>query len=34
MTAREVLQYTAKFYFKGPKQAIKERTENMINLGG
>jgi ABC-2 type transport system ATP-binding protein len=34
MTAREVLQYTAKFYFKGPKQAIEERTENMINLVG
>ena len=34
MTSREVLRYTAKFYFTGPKQAIEDRIDTMITLVG
>jgi len=32
MTARETLDFTARFFFKGPKTAIKERVEEMLEL--
>jgi ABC-2 type transport system ATP-binding protein len=34
MTSREVLRYTAKFYFSGSKQAIEDRINDMITLVG
>ncbi len=34
MTAREILRFTAQFFYTGPKQAIQERVEEMINLVG
>jgi ABC-type multidrug transport system ATPase subunit len=34
MTARQILRYTAGFYFKGPKDAIKGRVEETLKLVG
>jgi ABC-2 type transport system ATP-binding protein len=32
MTARQTLQFTAGFFFKGPKKAIDERVEEMLDM--
>ena len=32
MTARQTLQYVARFFFKGPKKAIEERVDEMLEL--
>ena len=32
LTARELLRFTAKFYFKGPKKLIEDRVQEMIDL--
>jgi ABC-2 type transport system ATP-binding protein len=32
MTARQTLRFTARFFFKGPRQAIEERVEEMLQL--
>jgi ABC-2 type transport system ATP-binding protein len=32
MTAREVLRFTAHFFYKGPKQAIEDRIQEMLEL--
>jgi ABC-2 type transport system ATP-binding protein len=32
MTARQILRFTAEFYFKGPKKAIKDRVDEMLDL--
>ncbi len=32
MTARETLQYTARFFFRGPQAALDRRVEEMIDL--
>lgn len=34
LTAREVLRFAAKFYFKGPKDRIEERIQEMLELVG
>jgi ABC-2 type transport system ATP-binding protein len=34
MTARETLDYTARFYFKGPDTLIKERVQETLQLVG
>ncbi len=34
LTAREVLRFSAKFYFKGPKGRIEERIQEMLELVG
>jgi ABC-2 type transport system ATP-binding protein len=34
MTAREMLTFTAKFFFKGPDPAIEDRVEEMLTLVG
>ena len=32
MTAREILNFTAKFYFSGPKSAINQRVQEILDL--
>jgi ABC-2 type transport system ATP-binding protein len=32
MTARQTLRFTAEFYFKGPRKAIEERVDEMLEL--
>jgi ABC-2 type transport system ATP-binding protein len=32
MTARQILRFTAEFFFKGPKKAIEERVDEMLDL--
>jgi len=32
MTARQTLRFTAEFFFKGPKKAIEERVDEMLEL--
>jgi ABC-2 type transport system ATP-binding protein len=32
MTARQTLRFTARFFFKGPKQAIEDRVDEMLEL--
>ena len=32
LTAREILRFTAKFYFKGPKETIERRITEMLKL--
>ncbi len=32
MTARQTLDFTARFFFKGPEKAIQERVEEMLHL--
>ena len=32
MTARQTLRFTAEFFFSGPKKAIDERVEEMLDL--
>ncbi|MFX0052900.1 MAG: ABC transporter ATP-binding protein [Candidatus Hermodarchaeota archaeon] len=32
LTARELLRFAAKFYFKGPKQMIEDRVQEMLDL--
>ncbi len=32
MTARQTLRFTARFFFKGPQNAIEERVEEMLHL--
>ncbi len=32
MTARQTLRFTAEFFFKGPKKAIEERVQEMLEL--
>jgi ABC-2 type transport system ATP-binding protein len=32
MTARQTLRFTAEFFFKGPKQAIEDRVNEMLEL--
>jgi ABC-2 type transport system ATP-binding protein len=32
MTARQTLQYVARFFFKGPKKAVTERVDEMLEL--
>jgi ABC-2 type transport system ATP-binding protein len=34
MSARQVLNYTARFFFKGPKMEIDRRVDEMLNLVG
>jgi len=34
MSARQVLDYTAKFFFKGPQSAIDKRVDEMLDLVG
>jgi len=34
MTAREVLRFTARFFFYGPKNEIENRVSEMIELVG
>jgi ABC-2 type transport system ATP-binding protein len=34
LTARETLDYTARFFFKGPDQALRERVEETLELVG
>ena len=34
MTAREILRYTARFYFRGPKAAIERRVDETLELVG
>ncbi|MFX0101714.1 MAG: ABC transporter ATP-binding protein [Candidatus Hodarchaeota archaeon] len=34
MTAREILNFTMKFFFSGPKEVIKTRVEEMLDLVG
>ena len=34
LTARETLEFTAKFFFKGPKSAIQDRIEETLDLVG
>lgn len=34
MTARETLDFTAKFFFSGPRQAIDQRIDEMLELVG
>jgi ABC-2 type transport system ATP-binding protein len=34
MTAREILRFTARFFFTGPKQAIEERIQETLSLVG
>ena len=34
MTAREILRFTAQFFYTGPKLAIQERIEETLNLVG
>src|SRR5690606_3279025 len=34
MTARQTLQYTAGFFFKGPQAALDKRVDEMIELVG
>lgn len=34
MTARENLQFTAKFFFNGPKEKVQERCDEMLELVG
>jgi ABC-2 type transport system ATP-binding protein len=34
MTARQTLDYTAKFFFKGPQSEIDKRVDEMLNLVG
>jgi ABC-2 type transport system ATP-binding protein len=34
MTAREILRFTARFFFSGPKTAIEERIQKTIDLVG
>ena len=34
MTAREMLDFTAKFFFSGPQQAIDQRVNDMLDLVG
>ncbi|UCE12899.1 MAG: ABC transporter ATP-binding protein [Candidatus Heimdallarchaeota archaeon] len=34
LTAREVLRFAAKFYFKGPEDRIEERIQEMLELVG
>ena len=34
MTARDVLRFTAKFFYSGPKKAIEERVEEMLSMVG
>jgi ABC-2 type transport system ATP-binding protein len=32
MTARQILRFTAEFFFKGPKKAIEDRVDEMLDL--
>jgi ABC-2 type transport system ATP-binding protein len=32
MTARQILRFTAEFFFKGPKKAITDRVDEMLDL--
>jgi ABC-2 type transport system ATP-binding protein len=32
MTARQTLRFTAEFFFKGPRKAIEDRVDEMLNL--
>ncbi len=32
MTARQTLRFTARFFFKGPKQKIEDRVDEMLHL--
>jgi ABC-2 type transport system ATP-binding protein len=32
MTARQILRFTAEFFFKGPKKAIDDRVDEMLDL--
>lgn len=34
MTAREVLRFTARFFFRGPRQAIEDRIQEVVELVG
>ncbi len=34
MTARQVLSYTARFFYRGPKNLIEERVEEMLEMVG
>lgn len=34
MTSREVLRFTARFFFRGPRQAIEERIQEVLELVG
>ena len=34
MTARQVLRYTAKFFYSGPRNLIEERVEEMLEMVG
>ena len=34
MTARDVLKFTAKFFYSGPEKAIEERIEEMLTMVG
>lgn len=34
MTARQILRYTAKFFYVGPKERIEERVEEMLEMVG
>ena len=34
MTARQVLDYTAKFFFKGPQRELNKRVDEMLDLVG
>ena len=34
MTARQILRYTAKFFYSGPKALIEERVEEMLDMVG
>lgn len=34
MTAREILMFTAHFFFKGPQSAVKRRVDEMLELVG
>jgi len=34
MTARDVLSFTAKFFYSGPQKAIEERVEEMLDMVG
>ena len=34
MTARQILRYTARFFYHGPKELIEERIEEMVEMVG
>ncbi|MBL8121113.1 MAG: ABC transporter ATP-binding protein, partial [Anaerolineae bacterium] len=34
MTARQILRYTAKFFYQGPQDLIEERVEEMLEMVG